>query len=298
MKIQPLPPFKALIAFEATARHGSFTRAAEELHVTQGAISRQIAILEDMLGAHLLDRTTRSVSLTPTGQQYFQASREALLALAEATDQIKRWHGDQQITVVTSSALASLWLLPRMPEFNEAHEGIDLRIVAYDHVKDYRKLECDMAVYYFKNPPEGIKCTPICREEIFPVCSPAYLARHSQLVTTQDLAYCTWLWLDESERDWVSWTEWFRRLGHDPVTPRNKINLNNYAMVIQAALSGQGVALGWRNLVEPYLEAGTLVRPVPDTLETQGQFFVLEPSGSNERRKAVACFRDWLLSLK
>jgi isopenicillin N synthase-like dioxygenase len=183
-------------------------------------------------------------------------------------------------------------------EFNEAHEGIDLRIVAYDHVKDYRKLECDLAVYYSKSPPEAIKSTPICSEEIFPICSPAYLARHRGLATPQDLADCTWLWLDESERDWVSWTEWFRRLGHDPVTPRNKINLNNYSMVIQAALSGQGVALGWRNLVDPYLKAGTLVRPIPDTLQTEGQFFVLEPSGPHERRKSVASFRDWLLSLE
>lgn len=298
MKIQPLPPFKALIAFEATARHGSFTRAAEELNVTQGAISRQIALLEDMLGAHLLDRTTRSVCLTPTGEQYFQSSREALLALAAATQQIKRWHGDQQVTVATSTALASLWLLPRIPEFNEAHEGIDLRIVAYDHVKDYRKLECDLAVYYAKGPPEAIKSTPICSEEIFPICSPAYLARHPNLATAQDLANCTWLWLDESERDWVTWTEWFRRLELAPVTPRNKINLNNYSMVIQAALSGQGVALGWRNLVDPYLKAGTLVRPIPDILETEGQFFVLEPSGPHERRKCVADFRDWLLSLR
>lgn len=298
MKIQPLPPFKALVAFEATARHGSFTRAAEELNVTQGAISRQISVLEDMLGAHLLDRTTRSVALTPTGEQYFHASREALLALAEATQQIKRWHGDQQVTVATSTALASLWLLPRIAEFNETHEGIDLRIVAYDHVKDYRKLECDLAVYYSKSPPEAIKSTPICSEEIFPICSPAYLARHPGLATTRDLAECTWLWQDESERDWVSWTVWFRRLGHDLVTPRNKINLNNYSMVIQAALNGQGVALGWRNLVDPYLKAGTLVRPIPYTLQTEGQFFVLEPSGPHERRKCVASFRDWLLSLE
>ncbi|TVO68822.1 LysR substrate-binding domain-containing protein [Denitromonas ohlonensis] len=298
MKIQPLPPFKALIAFESTARLASFTRAASELNVTQGAISRQIALLEDMLGAHLLDRTTRSVCLTPTGEQYFQASREALLALAEATHQVKRWHGDQQVTVATSTALASLWLLPRIPEFNQRHNGIDLRIVAYDHVKDYRKLECDLAVYYCKTAPPDIKSTPICGEAVFPICSPDYRSRHPMLATPQDLAQCTWLWLDESERDWISWTEWFRRLGLPPVIPRNKINLNSYAMVIQAALSGQGVALGWSNLVDPYLKAGTLVRPIPDALQTEGQFFVLEPTGPHERRRSVASFRQWLLSLE
>ncbi|WP_175946288.1 LysR substrate-binding domain-containing protein [Caballeronia sp. BCC1704] len=298
MKIQPLPPFKALVAFEATARLGSFTRAADELNVTQGAISRQIGLLEEMMGAHLLDRTTRSVRLTATGEQYFQSCREALLALADATQLIMRWHGDGQVTVATSTALASLWLLPRIPEFNDAHSGIDLRIVAYDHVKDYRKLECDLAVYYCKSPPPGIKSTPICHEEIFPVCSPSYLARAPELRSAQDLASCTWLWLDESDRDWVSWADWFRRVGIAPVKPRNKINLNNYSMVIQAALAGQGVALGWGNLVDPYLKDGSLVRPVPETLQTEGQFLVLEPSGPHERRKSVGSFRDWLLTLK
>lgn len=298
MKIQPLPPFKALIAFEATARLGSFTRAAMELNVTQGAISRQIALLEYMLGAHLLDRTTRSVALTPTGEQYFQSSREALLALAEATQEIKRWHGDTQVTVATSTALASLWLLPRIPEFNEHHEGIDLRIVAYDHVKDYRKLECDLAVYFCKSPPAAMKATVICGESVFPICSPAYLARYPDLATPQDLASCTWLWLDESERHWLSWPQWFAQLGLANVTPRNKINLNNYSLVIQAALAGQGIALGWSNLVDPYLKSGMLVRPIADVLETEGQFFVLEQSGPHERRKSVASFRNWLLSLE
>lgn len=298
MRIQPLPPFRALVAFEATARLGSFTRAADELNVTQGAISRQIGLLEEILGVNLLDRTTRSVRLSPTGEQYFQSCREALLALADATQQIQRWHGDQQVTVATSTALASLWLLPRIPEFNDSYGGIDLRIVAYDHVKDYRKLECDLAVYYCKSPPEHIKYTPICTEEIFPVCSPGYLARHDGVHRAEDLGNCTWLWLDESERDWVTWTEWFRRVGLAPVTPRNKINLNNYSMVIQAALSGQGIALGWSNLVDQYLKNGSLVRPVPETLQTEGQFLILEPAGPHERRKSVGIFRDWLLSLK
>lgn len=298
MKIHPLPPFKALIAFEATARLNSFTRAASELNVTQGAISRQIALIEDMLGTHLLDRTTRSVCLTQAGEQYFQASREALLALAEATHQVRRRHGGQQVTVATSTALASLWLLPRIPEFNRCHEGIDLRIVAEDHVKDLRKLDCDLAIYYLKEPPQDINSTPVCHEEVFPVCSPDYLSRQPALATHQDLAHCTWLWLDDSERDWISWREWFRRLGLPPLTPRNKINLNSYTMVIQAALSGQGVALGWSNMVEPHLKAGTLVRPISDVLKTEGQFFVLEPKGPLKPRQEVCDFRQWVLSLK
>ncbi len=301
MKIQPLPPFKALIAFESAARLGSFTRAAAELNVTQGAISRQIALLEELLGAHLLDRTTRAMSLTPTGEQYVEAARKALLALADATDQARRWHGETQVTVATSTALASLWLLPRIPEFNAQHEGIDLRIVAFDRVRDYRKLECDLAVYYCKTPPAEMKSTPICAEMIFPICSPAYLARHPDLATANDLARCTWLWLDESERDWISWPEWFRRLDIAVPVPRNRINLNSYSLVIQAALSSQGVALGWRNLVDAHLKDGTLVRPVPEMLETDGRFFVLEPAGPHERRArrgSVARFREWLLALE
>ncbi len=295
MKIQPLPPLNSLVAFEAAARHLSFTLAAQELNVTQGAISRQVRLLEDYLGRTLFERTTRAIHLSPTGSQYYETVREALLQLAQATGQIRHWQGAQQVTVVTSTAMASLWLLPKVAEFQRDNEEIDLRIIAYDHVKDLSRLDCDLALYYCRTPPQDMQVTPLFTEEVFPVCSPAYLAKHPQLQTPEQLAACTWLWLDDPQRDWIGWPEWFQRLGHRVLEPRRRININSYAMLIQSALSGQGIALAWSNLVDNHLQTGALVRPIDATLHTEAQFCLLEPQGRGGSRQSVKRFRTWLL---
>jgi DNA-binding transcriptional LysR family regulator len=141
MKIHPLPPLNSLVAFEAAARHLSFTLAAHELNVTQGAISRQVRLLEDYLGKTLFERTTRAINLSPTGSQYYETVRTALMQLAHATGEIRHWQGAQQVTVVTSTAMASLWLLPKVAEFQRDNEEIDLRSIAYDQVKDFTRLD-------------------------------------------------------------------------------------------------------------------------------------------------------------
>lgn len=296
MKIQPLPPLNSLVAFEAAARHLSFTLAAQELHVTQGAISRQVRLLEDYLGKTLFERTTRAMHLSPTGSQYYETVREALLQLAQATGEIRHWRGAQQVTVATSTAMASLWLLPKVAQFQRDNEEIDLRIIAYDHVKDFSRLDCDLALYYCRTPPQNMSVTPLFSERVFPVCSPAYLAKHPDLHSLEQLAACTWLWLEDPQRDWIGWHEWYRRLGHKALEPRNRININSYAMLIQSALIGQGVALAWDNLVNTHLESGALVRPIEATLDTDAMFCLLEQQERGHPRQSVQRFRQWLLN--
>lgn len=297
LKIQPLPPLNSLIAFEAAARHLSFTFAAKELNVTQGAISRQVRLLEDYLGKTLFERTTRTINLTPTGAQYHETVRDCLQSLARSTGEIRQWRGDQQVTVATSTAMASLWLLPKVAEFQRQHEEIDLRIIAIDHVKDYAKLDCDLAMYYCSASPKGLDVTPLFSEEIFMVCSPSYLAKHPQLSSIEGLASCTWLWLEDSQRDWIGWPEWFKRLERAPVAPKHRININSYSMLIQSAISGQGVALAWNNLVDEPLGTGALVRPNDLVLQTDAQFCLLEPLSTRGPRHSVKLFRDWLMGL-
>ncbi|WP_033047874.1 LysR substrate-binding domain-containing protein [Pseudomonas sp. GM33] len=297
MKIQPLPPLNSLIAFEAAARHLSFTFAAKELNVTQGAISRQVRLLEDYLGKTLFERTTRTINLTPTGAQYHETVRDCLQSLARSTGEIRQWRGDQQVTVATSTAMASLWLLPKVAEFQRQHEEIDLRIIAIDHVKDYAKLDCDLAMYYCSASPKGLDVTPLFSEEIFMVCSPSYLAKHPQLSSIEGLTSCTWLWLEDSQRDWIGWQEWFKRLERAPVAPKHRININSYSMLIQSAISGQGVALAWNNLVDEPLGTGALVRPNDLVLQTDAQFCLLEPLSTRGPRHSVKLFRDWLMGL-
>jgi LysR family glycine cleavage system transcriptional activator len=295
MKIQPLPPLNSLVAFEAAARHLSFTSAASELSVTQGAISRQVRLLEEYLGKGLFERTTRSMRLTPTGIQYYETVRSALLDVAKATGEIRHWRGAQQVTVATSTAMASLWLLPKVTEFQRANEDIDLRIIAHDHVKSYSRLECDLALYYCRSTPNDMLVTPLFREEVFPVCSPEYLAKHPELRDIDQLAGCTWLWLEDSQRDWIGWNEWFERLGSKPPEPKRRININSYSMLVQSALSGQGIALGWLNLVDSHLQSGDLVRPIEASLITDAQFCLLEPLERGRARPSVRLFHAWLM---
>jgi DNA-binding transcriptional LysR family regulator len=295
MKIHPLPPLNSLVAFEAAARHLSFTLAAQELNVTQGAISRQVRLLEDYLGKTLFERTTRAINLSPTGSQYYDTVRDALMQVAQVTGEIRHWRGAQQVTVATSTAMASLWLLPKVAEFQRDNEEIDLRIIAYDHVKEFARLDCDLALYYCRTPPKDIQVTPLFSEEVFPVCSPGYLAKHPELHGPQQLAACTWLWLEDPQRDWIGWPEWFQQLGEKAPEPRRRININSYSMLIQSALSGQGIALGWSNLVDNHLQSGALVRPVETVLKTEAKFCLLEPQSRGVSRQSVQRFRSWLL---
>ncbi|MBB4864358.1 DNA-binding transcriptional LysR family regulator [Pseudomonas nitritireducens] len=295
MKIQPLPPLNSLLAFECAARHLSFTQAAQELNVTQGAISRQIRLLEDYLGRQLFERTTRTINLTPSGAQYHETVRDSLLHLARATGEIRQWQGGQQVTVATSTAMASLWLLPKVAEFQNQHEAIDLRIVALDHVKDYARLNCDLALYYCSSPPRAMEVTPLFSEEIYLVCSPNYLAKHPELSTVEGLSSCTWLWLEDSQRDWIGWPEWLRRTGHASLTPRHRVNINSYGMLIQTAISGQGVALAWNRLVDDALSTGALVRPNAAVLQTDATFCLLESLNGHGQRQSVRLFREWLM---
>lgn len=295
MKIHPLPPLNSLVAFEAAARHLSFTLAAQELNVTQGAISRQVRLLENYLGKTLFERTTRAIHLSPTASQYYETVRASLMQVAKATGEIRHWQGAQQVTVATSTAMASLWLLPKVAEFQRIYEEIDLRIIAHDQVKDFSRLDCDLALYYCSTPPADMTITPLFCEEVFPVCSPDYLAKHPGLETPEQLADCTWLWLEDPQRDWIGWQQWFQSVGPSGVTPKRRININSYSMLIQSALGGHGIALAWSNLLDNHLQTGALVRPIDTVLRSDAQFCLLEPKRQVALRPSVKCFRAWLI---
>ncbi|AMT97591.1 MULTISPECIES: LysR substrate-binding domain-containing protein [Psychrobacter] len=294
MKIKPLPPMNSIVVFEVAARHQSFTQAAEELNVTQGAVSRQIRLLEEYLGKELFFRANRKISLTPTGLQYYQSIYGALLNIAQATGDIKKWRGDRQVTVATTHAMAALWLLPKVAPFQQ-EEGIDLRILATDNIVDLHSMDCDVALFYCRVPPVEMKVTPLFPEEVFPVCSPSYLKQFSNDRSLEKIFSGTLLNLDEAHKDWMTWPEWFNEVGHPTITPKNKVNINNYTMLLQAAINGQGIALAWGSLVDDYLKSGALVRPIDTVLRTSENFYMLEPLGQHRTSASVTKFREWLL---
>lgn len=298
MPIQPLPPLKSLIAFEAAARHSNFTAAALELNVTQGAISRQIRQLEDYLGHPLFVRGQRSTTLTDVGEQYCAAVRKSLGEISEATADLIQWQGDQQFTVAITGAMASYWLLPKFAEFQSLYPEVEARILAIDSLRNMRQSEFDVGLFYYRSAPTDMKSTPLFNEHVFPVCSPEYLEAHPELKEPQALINATLLYLDNKE-DWVNWEEWFTTCGFDlPKKPLKRSKINNYTLVMQAALNGQGVALGWETLVDDYLSSGRLVRPVQTSMISSAQFFLLEPGHSSSRKEGVQAFCDWLLEQK
>ncbi|MDB2356398.1 MULTISPECIES: LysR substrate-binding domain-containing protein [unclassified Pseudoalteromonas] len=296
MKINPLPPLNSLVAFEASARHLSFTLAAQELNVTQGAISRQIRQLEDYLGKTLFTRASRSIHLTPAGLQYYQTVNRSLLDIADITGQVKKWQGDKKITVATTNAMASLWLLPKVAEFQNLHDDIDLRILASDNIFDLTKLECDIGLFYCRTPPLDINVTPLFSEEVFPVCSPGYLSKIGNPIVADEIFSKTILNLDEMQMGWVNWEEWFKGVELEFIEPKNRVNINNYPMLLQACINGQGIALAWGSLVDEYLQSGVLIRPTEHVLATNSKFSMLEPNNGSRVPASVKLFREWLLT--
>ncbi|MFD2207011.1 LysR substrate-binding domain-containing protein [Kiloniella antarctica] len=295
MKISPLPSLKSLVAFESAARHLSFTAAGAELNVTQGAVSRQIRQLEVFLGKALFTRINPNIHLTPTGAQYYQTVKRSLEDVASATGDILQWQGGRQLTVATTYAMASLWLLPRIASFKKRYENLDIRILASDASQDFKYPEFDIGMFYVRSTPSNMKVTSLFEEEVFPVCSRGYLDNHMGIKKIDELSKSTLLYLDNLPSEWINWPEWFQRVGIKPCDPKARININNYPMLIQAAIGGQGIALAWRHLVDDHLNSGELVRPIDTVLKTKAQFCLLEPEENRHIKDNVALFRNWVL---
>lgn len=295
MRIKPLPPLNSLVAFESAARHLSFTRAADEISVTQGAVSRQIRLLEEFLGIRLFDRDTRNLHLTTIGAQYYETVRNSLHDISHSTRAILQHSRDEQVTVITSYAMASFWLLPRYNEFQEDHPEVDLRIVSVNSFKDVSHFEYDLALFFRAIPPKDLDVTPLFGEKAFPVCSPKYLERNPRLANPKNLEQATLLTLEDNE-DWVRWRDWFATSEIEVPTNIRRIKMNNYPLLIQAALNGQGFALGWERLVDDYLASGLLIRPIATEVSTMSQFYLMRPKMVRRQKRGAEQFCEWLAS--
>lgn len=289
----PLPPLHALRAFETAARLASFTRAAAELSVTQGAVSRQIRNLEQRLGITLFVRGDRGVRLTPIGERYFDTVNAALLQLARGTAEVALGREGGPITVGATNAVASLWLMPRLTGFRRAEPELEIRVLASDEGFERMSGDVDLLIEYTRRPPEGELVTPLFAEEVMPVCSPEYLRGREPPRRPADLVAETLLVLDDDHPDWMGWDEWLRRFGIEMGAPRRPVRVNSYPALLQSALAGQGVALGWRHLVDDFLAAGTLVSLMQAPLDEAGAFH-LRLTHPVPDDSPVARLREWL----
>ena len=253
-----------LRAFEAVARRLSFRAAGEELHLTQPAISRQIRALEDELGSALFLRGTRHVELTSDGAALLRTVAPWLDRLDASVRQIRSQRARQQVTVTTFASFASLWLIPRLQDFQRRHPGIDIRISASDALADADDPEIDLALRYCHPDQAPPGSEPLFDEVLTPAASPALRdARGGPLQQPADLAHHTLLEEDDSRpsAEYLSWRHWLRLKAPEGLAPLGWIYLNFTYQQIQAALAGQGVALARRALVHESLQRGELVEP-------------------------------------
>lgn len=287
-----LPPLNALRAFEAAARHLSFTKAAEELNVTQAAISHQIRALEDWLGLPLFKRQKRALLLTDAGQAYLPPLREAFDLMHQATGRLRQRDRSGALNVSTFTSFAAKWLMPRLGRFTSAHPEIEIRLGINDALVDFATDEVDVGVRYGRGDWKGVHVDLLMTEEVFVVCSPKLLEGDHPLREPADLRHHTLLH-DDLPEDWSTWLD---AAGVDDavkVRARRDLVFNHSEMVLQAAADGLGVALGRSALVADDLAAGRLVKPFDLQLPTQSAYYVVYPENTGDRPK-IKAFRDWL----
>jgi LysR family transcriptional regulator, glycine cleavage system transcriptional activator len=287
-----LPSLNGLRAFEAAARHLSFTNAASELNVTQTAVSHQIRRLEEELGIRLFIRQNRALALTPEAKDYLPGVRAAFNDLRLATDRLLRKDNDHVLTVSTLASLAAKWLLPRLSAFQEAHSGIDVRITTSTGLVDFKSGDVDAAIRYGRGQWPGLRADWLMADELFPVCSPALLTGDKPLRSPQDLAHHTLLHSSGGYDD--DWRLWLTAAGLPAnISKQPGLSFDLIFMTVQAAIDGIGVAMGRTSYVEADIAKGRLVVPFNITLPADAGFYLVSPEAKADTPK-LSAFRQWL----
>lgn len=288
--IRRLPSLNAMRAFEAAARHLSFTRAAEELHVTQAAVSHQIKSLEEDLGMPVFRRLNRALILTNAGKSLFPAISEAMDIMTSAVDRLHQQDQSGELTVTTMDSFAATWLVPKLGRFRKANPDIDVRISTSDDSVDFARVNVDLAIRYGAGNWSGLYVERLMTEEVFPVCAPSLLQSGPALTCPADLKHHTLLHDDLRE----DWRMWLMANGQDSIDASKGPGYQHSNLVILAAEQGDGVALARSVLVQDAITAGRLVKPFDITIRGEYAYYVVCPE-ANLKRPKVKAFRDWLM---
>jgi LysR family glycine cleavage system transcriptional activator len=288
-----LPSLNGLRAFEAAARHLSFTQAASELNVTQTAISHQIRRLEEELGVRLFIRQNRALQLTPEARDYLPGIRAAFNDLKLATDRLLQRGDNNVLTISTLASLAAKWLLPRLTSFQESHPEIDVRITTSTSLVDFRTGDVDAAIRYGRGHWVGLRADWLMADEVFPVCSPALLAGKRPLRCPEDLKDHVLLHTSNNSDDW---RQWLTAAGlPSDISRQRGVTFDMIFMAVQAAIDGIGVAMGRTTYVQDDIAKGRLVVPFKMALPADAGFYLVSPEGKADPPKLRA-FREWLVA--
>jgi len=289
-----LPPLDRLEAFEAAARNLSFTRAAAELSLTQSAVSRAIASLEERLGFPLFERRHRALLLTERGQALYAATMELLEGLDETLSKLRSTAAARTVTVTTSLSFASLWLVPRLTGFTGENPGVDVRIAANNEIVELERAGIDLAIRYSSAglAQGGAK---LFGDDVVPVCSPALVTDPARpLKCPADLASQVLLHLAETPMaPWLMWSQWLQAAGVPDLRPAGALHFSHYDQLIQAALKGQGVALGRMPLLRDRVRSGELIMPFKRTIAAARCYYIVRSHRSLDNED-VSAFARWL----
>lgn len=291
-----LPSLDLIRGFEAAARQMSFTRAAAELHVTQSAVSRQIKTLEDHLGTQLFTRLNRALKLTAEGDALYVTAQSVMRQLEEATARLSARDDDPLLTVTTTVSFAALWLVPRLARFRKARPGTDVRLAATNETSNLERDRIDVAIRFMEPRAAPAGAIPLTGEEVFPVCSPALLRdRARPLKKPLDLARHVMLHYDDpaGQWPWLNWRQWLDALHLPELRSAGVAHYSHYDQLIQAAIEGEGVALGRTPLVLRFLKSGALVAPFQDRIAATREYFIIVAPHAAARPQ-VQRFVAWL----
>jgi putative choline sulfate-utilization transcription factor len=282
-------------AFEAAARHRSFTAAAVELGTTQPAISQQIKRLEEQLTTRLFDRIYRGIELTEAGRVLFEQVQLGLQNIDAGLSAITAQSQHEVLQVATDFAFAAYWLMPRLHRFHAANPQVDVSLVTSERSHNMLRTDIDVAVLFGDGRFKQGESHWLFSEEVFPVCSPQLLNERPLPLSANALLEFPLLHLrGENSSNWFDWSGVFRKLGICSTPAPGQLRFDNYTLLIQAAIGGQGVAIGWRHLVDNLLAQGLLCRPIEQTVMSNLGYYVVLPQ-RKRRGVLIQQFVDWLM---
>jgi DNA-binding transcriptional LysR family regulator len=293
--LRAVPSLDLLRGFECAARHLNFTRAAGELFLTQSAVSRQIQALEDRLAVRLFVRQRRGLALTAEGERLYRAVQGALHQVRDAIESLRPAPDGQRVTITSTMAFCSLWLVPRLGAFQSLYPDVDVRVAANDRVLELERERIDISVRYCpaRDAPPGARW--LFAEELTPVCSPALIAGRP-VRRPEDLSRYVLLHIEDPDNPspWLGWNGWLDAVGLRNLKPAGAVRFNYFDQCVRAALAGQGFALGRLPLVQDLLQDGSLVAPFAQRASSNRAYWLLRATASAGRPQ-VDRFAQWLL---
>ena len=283
-----LPSLKMIGTFEAAGRLKSFKDAADELHVTPGAVSNQIRSLEQELDMKLFLRESRAVNLTPEGKDLFEVVSSSLNEIGQTVKKLRELNETQHISIGSTTAVLSMWLSQKIAQFWREYGHIQINQEVRD--RPFRRpLSLDMIVEYSTNPPEETS-NILFEDTLLPLCSPEFEGKNISRLEQLSKSYL--IHLDAKDTNWTSWANWFETLDYNgEISVRHRVN--NYAIALQLAQDGMGVVLGWRHLVKPLIESGSLIPLTKYEIAAHGKFYLVQSKGNQKKYSKI--FSEWLL---